>query len=109
LSSKPFEQEKQKGHFRRGIAELLEDNSGISEDRHRPVASDISDHKDFITTIVEKRNKIVDHNDEALDLSSSAIVSTVDKFRGYAGCIFDAICADSHLKPNFPTVALSVT
>lgn len=61
-------------------------------------ASDISNYKDFISATVEKRNKIVHHNDDALDLSFSDIAVTIDEFKKYADCLFKAVCADPHLK-----------
>jgi hypothetical protein len=60
--------------------------------------SHVSNYKDFIATTVEKRNKIVHYNDDALDLSFSDIVDTIDNFREYAECLFETVCADPHLK-----------
>ena len=61
-------------------------------------ASTISEYKDFVATTVEKRNKIIHHNDDALDVSFSDIVTAIDSFRKYAECLFKAVCADPHLK-----------
>jgi RiboL-PSP-HEPN len=60
-------------------------------------ASNIDNFKDLITSKVEKRNKIVHDNDEALDLSFADIVDTIDKFKEYTICLFDCVCADPHL------------
>ena len=54
-------------------------------------ASDVSKYKDVIASTVDKRNKIVHHNDDALDLSFSDIVRTIDQFNEYAKCLFDAV------------------
>lgn len=60
--------------------------------------SEISKYKDFIASIVEKRNKIVHNNDDALDLSFSDIVAAIDQFESYTDCLFKAVCSDPHLK-----------
>lgn len=61
-------------------------------------SSDIDSFKDLIISKVEKRNKIVHHNDEALDLSFSDIVDTIDKFKEYTICLFECVSADPHLQ-----------
>ncbi|WEF24664.1 HEPN domain-containing protein [Paracoccus sp. S3-43] len=53
--------------------------------------------KDYVVTTVEKRNKIVHHNDDASDLSFNDIIDVIDQFRAYIQCVFDAILADPHL------------
>ncbi len=63
-------------------------------------ASDIASFKDYVTTIVEKRNKIVHHNDDALDLSFDDIIVAIDQFKNYTRCLFDSIVADPHLANN---------
>jgi hypothetical protein len=61
-------------------------------------SSDLSNYKELIITKVEKRNKIVHDNDDALDLSFSDIVETIDQFKAYIECLFEAVCADPHLR-----------
>lgn len=61
-------------------------------------SSEINNYKDFISAIVEKRNKIVHHNDDALDISFSDIIDTIDKFGDYAKCLHNTVSADSHLQ-----------
>lgn len=53
--------------------------------------------KDFITATVEKRNRIVHNNDEALDLSFSDILIAVDEFKKYTKCLYDAVSSDPHI------------
>ena len=57
----------------------------------------IGSYKDFVVTTVEKRNKIVHHNDDALDISFADVVTTINTFSNYIGCLFGAVCADPHL------------
>ena len=60
-------------------------------------ASEIDSFKDLIISKVEKRNKIVHDNDDALDLSFSDIVDTIDNFKEYTACLFGSVSADPHL------------
>ena len=53
--------------------------------------------RDYVVSIVEKRNRIVHHNDAALDLSFSDIVDAIDRFKAYTQSLFDAVVADPHL------------
>jgi hypothetical protein len=99
LEFKAFEAKKSQ----KDISELMSPNYWKTVQAFKRVgidlsASDISNYRDFITTIVEKRNNIVHHNDDALDLSFSDVVNTIDRFRGYVECLFKAVCADAHLK-----------
>lgn len=58
---------------------------------------EVSAFKDYVVAIVEKRNKIVHHNDDALDLSFSDVIAAIDQFKAYSQCLFDAILLDPHL------------
>ena len=58
---------------------------------------EVTSFKDYVVTTVEKRNKIVHHNDSALDLSFTDIVTAIDQFKAYMQCLFDAVLADPHL------------
>lgn len=99
LEFKAFEAKKSK----KDISDLISPNYWKTMQAFKRVgidlsASDLSNYRDFITTTVEKRNKIVHHNDDALDLSFSDVVATIDNFREYVECLFNAVCADPHLK-----------
>ncbi len=96
---KAFEAKKSK----KEIADLISPNYWKTMQAFKRVgidlsASDIAKYKDFINTTVEKRNRIVHHNDDALDVSFADVVATIDSFRHYAKCLFMAVCADPHLK-----------
>ncbi|MEN3748287.1 HEPN domain-containing protein [Sphingomonas sp. HF-S3] len=56
--------------------------------------SGVDNFKDIIVMRVEKRNLIVHHNDDALDLSFSDISDTIIQFSNYIVCLFNAVCAD---------------
>lgn len=60
-------------------------------------ASNVETFKDYITTIVLKRNRIVHHNDEASDLSFGDISTAVDQFKAYCECLFLAVSTNGHL------------
>lgn len=60
--------------------------------------SNVSKYKDFIAATVEKRNKIVHHNDHASDVSFNDIVTAIDEFKSYTKCLFDAVSSDPHIK-----------
>lgn len=47
--------------------------------------------KDFISGVVDKRNKIVHHNDQTSDVSFRDIILAIDTFKAYAGCIAAAV------------------
>lgn len=114
------EQEKAKLEFKRfealkgpkDMSDLISPNywqtikafSRIGIDLSRsPAAS----YKDFIVTTVEKRNRIVHHNDAALDLSFLDIERTINEFELYTQCLFETVLADPHLSmpidPEAPT------
>jgi hypothetical protein len=59
--------------------------------------SEIQSYKDYVSSIVEKRNKIVHHNDSASDLSFADITAAIDEFKQYVRCLYDAVMADPHL------------
>lgn len=59
--------------------------------------SDIESFKDLITSRVEKRNKIVHHNDDALDLSFRDVVDTIDNFKEYSVCLFNSVNANPYI------------
>lgn len=65
--------------------------------------SGVAEFKDFIASTIEKRNKVVHHNDSASDLSFKDIINTVDTFEKYSVCIFVAINGD----PFMSTQALA--
>lgn len=58
--------------------------------------ADIEAFKDIITSRVDKRNKIVHHNDDALDLSFGDLISVIDEFKAYAEKLYERVSADPH-------------
>jgi len=60
-------------------------------------ASSVDDFKDFVASTVDKRNKIVHHNDQASDVSFIDIIAAIDEFKKYTRCLFDAVAADPHI------------
>lgn len=87
---------------RKDISDMVSPNYWKTIKAFQRIGIDISKpeiitFKDYVGAIVEKRNKIVHHNDEALDLSFSDIIDAIDQFRAYTQCLFDAISADPHL------------
>lgn len=99
LAFKPFEAKKTK----RDISDLVSPSYWRTMQAFERIGIDLSHSdvlvfKDFIATTVEKRNRIVHHNDDALDLSFSDVVTTINTFSEYATCLFKAVCADPHLK-----------
>ena len=98
LEFKAFEAKKSK----KDISDLISPNYWKTMSAFERVgidlsASGISKYKDFISARVDKRNKIVHYNDDALDLSFSDVADTIDQFNDYAKCLFNAVCADPHL------------
>ena len=63
------------------------------------LASDveIESFKDFIASTVDKRNKIVHHNDRALDLSLPDILRTLEQFSLYCTALVRVVSASAHL------------
>lgn len=87
------------GKGRKDISDMVSPNFWKTIKAFERIGIDISKpevvaFKDYVTTTVEKRNKIVHHNDEASDLSFQDIILTIEQFRGYTQCVFDAILAD---------------
>lgn len=60
--------------------------------------SEVASFKDVITSTIEKRNKIVHHNDDASDLSFVDVISTINVFEEYMNCIFSAVLNDPYIK-----------
>lgn len=98
LSFEPFLGNKTK----KNVSDLISPNYYLTIKAFEKLGVDLSEseirtYKDFVSSIVEKRNKIVHHNDEASDLSFADIVSAVNEFKAYAICLFNAVCSDRHL------------
>ena len=53
--------------------------------------SEFGRHKDLIETIVRKRNNIVHHNDQAIDVSMFDIIGHIDSFLAYMKAIESAV------------------
>lgn len=99
LEFKPFEAKKNK----KDISDLISPNFWKTIKAFERIginlsSSETSKYKDFMISIVEKRNRIVHYNDDALDLSFSDIVNVIDQFKEYTDCLFKFVCADPHLK-----------
>lgn len=60
-------------------------------------ASEAPNFKDVISTTVDKRNRIVHENDDALDLSFSDIASTIEVFKEYCECLFNCVRSDFYV------------
>ncbi|TAX30527.1 HEPN domain-containing protein [Rhizobium leguminosarum] len=54
-------------------------------------------YSDFIGATVEKRNKIVHHNDEASDISLPDVIGIIKKFKEYTEAIFHIVEKSPHL------------
>lgn len=94
-----FEAKKSK----KDIADLISPNYWKTMQAFTRIGVDIStseavNYKDYIASIVDKRNKIVHHNDDALDLSFNDVITAIDNFAKYAECLFKTVCADPHLR-----------
>lgn len=83
-------------------------SSMISPNYHKTIATfrrigvdidcdEVSYHKDFISSIVDKRNKIVHHNDSASDLSFLDIITAIDTFKTYSACLYTVVRDNPHL------------
>ena len=57
----------------------LEKNSGFQE------------HKEIVNSVVVKRNNIIHHNDNAIDVSFSDLISYIDSFLKYMKAIENAL------------------
>lgn len=98
LEFKPFTGSKVK----KDISNMVSPNYWKTLKAFERIGIDISkpaviEFKDYVVLTIEKRNKIVHHNDEALDLSFNDIIDAIDRFRSYTQCIFEAVLADPHL------------
>lgn len=98
LEFKPFTGAK----VRKDISDMVSPNYWKTLNALKRIGIDISkpdviEFKDYLISIVEKRNMIVHHNDEASDLSFTDIINAIDRFRAYTQCVFDAVLADPHL------------
>ncbi|NKK98645.1 hypothetical protein GFM02_10280 [Rhizobium leguminosarum bv. viciae] len=54
-------------------------------------------YADFIGSTVDKRNKIVHHNDNASDISLTDVINIIEKFKEYAEAIFAVVEKSPHL------------
>lgn len=57
----------------------------------------IEQAKDFISTTVDKRNKIIHHNDSASDLSYDDIITVINKFEDYMTLLYNKVLTDQHM------------
>lgn len=57
-------------------------------------------HKDFISSFINKRNRIIHHNDDAVDISFSDIIDWIGKIKSYCECIFNLTISSSHLQAS---------
>lgn len=63
----------------------------------RLTSAEMSAYKDYISSTIDKRNKIVHHNDSASDLSFSDIITAIEEFRKYGEYLFRTVCSDPHV------------
>lgn len=87
---------------RKDVTDMLSPNYHKTLAAFRRIGLDISSdevvsHKDYVSSIVEKRNKIVHHNDTASDLSFPDIVTAIDNFKLYISCLYTVIYSNPHL------------
>jgi len=54
-------------------------------------------HKDFISSFVTKRNNIVHHNDDAVDVSFIDVIDSISKIKQYCNCVFSIVNESPHL------------
>lgn len=90
---------------RKDISDLVSPNYHKTKKAFERIGIDIAteavlSHKDFVSSIVTKRNLIVHHNDKASDLSFDDIIAAIDTFIVYANCLHDRVCSDPNLKGN---------
>lgn len=98
LEFKPFKGEKGK----KDVSDMVSPNYWKTMKAFEKIGIDLSSSnigtfKDYVTTIVEKRNKVVHHNDDASDLSFTDIMFAIDQFKAYTQCLYEAIAADPHV------------
>lgn len=55
-------------------------------------SDDFNNSKDAVSAIVTKRNNIIHHNDEAMDISFNDLCHFVDVVSGYMKSILDLVC-----------------
>lgn len=60
--------------------------------------TEITKLKEQVSSKIDKRNKIVHHNDNALDLSFADVIDAIDIFTLYAKELLMAVQASSHLR-----------
>jgi hypothetical protein len=90
------------GKIKKDFSDMVSPNYGKTVKAFQRIGIDISkpqieQFKDYVGSVVDKRNKIVHHNDAALDLSFSDIVDAIDQFKAYTQSLFDTIIDDPHL------------
>ncbi len=59
--------------------------------------SDFLRFSDSIGSAVDKRNKIVHHNDNASDMSMKDVIVMIETFERYTRCIYDIVRRSPHL------------
>ena len=83
------------------ISDIISPNYGKTLNAFRRVGVEL-DHaalgifKDEVSSIVDKRNKIVHENDDASDLSFVDITTTIHTFKAYAACLYKCVAEDRH-------------
>lgn len=58
----------------------------------------IHKHKDFVCSTVDKRNKVVHHNDDASDISFLDVVAIIDCFKEYATSLNEVVFQNPFLQ-----------
>jgi len=87
---------------RKDISDLVSPNFYKTIKAFQRIGVDVSGDgvdafKDYVTSIVEKRNKIVHHNDDASDISFSDVINVIDEFKRYCHCLHEAVRKNAHL------------
>lgn len=90
------------GRTSKDISDMISPNYHKTINTFRRIGVDVIcegvvSHKDFISSIVEKRNKIVHHNDAASDLSFPDIIIAIDNFKMYSTCLYTVVRGNPHL------------
>ena len=88
---------------KKDVSDLVSPNFYKTIQAFERIGVDISQNelysfKDYITSIVNKRNRIVHHNDDASDLSFSDIVLAIHEFKLYCECLHKVVTKDKHLQ-----------
>lgn len=95
------------GRSRRDVSNLVSASYHKTITAFRKIGVCIEDdaavglHKDVISSVVEKRNNIVHHNDEASDISLSDVVSYIGAFKEYSAAIYAVVKSDPFLVGEF--------